>query len=96
MRVRYSKTRPRCLACGTVTASRRGFVLCAENIPLGPICLKCLVNGPQTTAIVMKDYAGWLAGLACLVERLSGEDWSPAAVLCQRRANISAPRVYGL
>src|SRR5438128_2456066 len=65
LRVLFRTPRPRCLACGgTVKVNRRGFLLTEENQPLGSLCLRCLVNGPQATSEKMRDSASVLMALA--------------------------------
>ena len=83
LKVLFRIPRPRCLACGgTVKVNRRGFLLTEENQPLGSLCLRCLVNGPQAAGEKMRAYASSLMEVADRLAKLDGATWSPMAVIC--------------
>ena len=83
LKVLFRTPRPRCLACGgTVKVNKRGFLLTEENQPLGSLCLRCLVNGPQAASEKMRAYASSLMGVADRVAKLDGATWTPMAIIC--------------
>ena len=86
LRVRFHNPRPRCLACGgTVKVNRRGFLLTEENQPLGSLCLRCLVNGPQAAGEKMRAYASSLMEVADRLAKLDGEGWNPVGIILRLR-----------
>ena len=80
LKVLFNKPRRQCLVCGGIVKAR-GFLLCEENRPLGNLCLRCLVFGPQVAAARMRAYTRSLTEVADHLAKLDGEGWNPVGII---------------